>query len=244
MAGDWIKIEHVTPDKPEVISMAEILDIDQDAVFGKLCRIWIWADQQTLFGCAVSVTEKFVDRVSGVVGFAAAMKKAGWLVTEKGNLTFPNFSNHNGQTAKTRGLAVKRMQRSRCAGSATKAQPEIEIEKEKEKGKYPLPLLLQTPDFQSAWEDWQRHRREIGKTLKPTTIKAQLAKLDAMGPERAVSAIRHSIEGGWQGIFEPTGKGKGKQVKPKSEEWIPTPEELRALNYSEEAIANIMETVK
>ena len=32
MAGDWIKFEIATPDKPEVWEIAESLDIDPDAV--------------------------------------------------------------------------------------------------------------------------------------------------------------------------------------------------------------------
>jgi hypothetical protein len=40
MAGDWIKIEISTPDKPEVAIIAECLKIDPDAVVGKLFRIW------------------------------------------------------------------------------------------------------------------------------------------------------------------------------------------------------------
>ena len=40
MAGDWIKIEENTPDKPEVHKMASILGIDPDAVVGKLVRVW------------------------------------------------------------------------------------------------------------------------------------------------------------------------------------------------------------
>jgi len=39
MAGDWIKLEHTTPDKPEVFAMADTLGIDPDAVTGKLCRV-------------------------------------------------------------------------------------------------------------------------------------------------------------------------------------------------------------
>ncbi len=40
MAGDWIKVQHVTPDKPEVWQIADRLDIDPDAVVGKLIRVW------------------------------------------------------------------------------------------------------------------------------------------------------------------------------------------------------------
>lgn len=54
MAYEWIKIEVVTPDKPEIYQLAEILAIDPDAVLGKLIRIWAWADQQTIDGNASS----------------------------------------------------------------------------------------------------------------------------------------------------------------------------------------------
>lgn len=43
-AGDWIKVEHATPDKPEVVLMSSIVKIDQDAVTGKLLRVWTWAE--------------------------------------------------------------------------------------------------------------------------------------------------------------------------------------------------------
>ncbi len=59
MAGDWIKIESVMPDKPEVGVIAEELGIDHDAVIGKLVRFWIWADQQSVDGNALSVTFAF-----------------------------------------------------------------------------------------------------------------------------------------------------------------------------------------
>lgn len=50
MASSWIKVEVITPDKPEIFQIAEILGIDPDAVLGKLVRIWVWADQQTIDG--------------------------------------------------------------------------------------------------------------------------------------------------------------------------------------------------
>jgi hypothetical protein len=73
MAGDWIKIEHVTPDKPEVHRVAEILDIDPDAVVGKLVRLWVWADQQTIDGMAPIATPNLIDRVVNCSGFADAL---------------------------------------------------------------------------------------------------------------------------------------------------------------------------
>jgi len=117
MAGDWIKVCHVTPDKPEVWKLAELLNMDPDAVLGKLMRIWIWADQQTIDGNATSVTLALLNRISGVTGFAEAMlnDSVKWLKKdEEGNLLLPNFDNHNGETAKKRAQANKRQARHRA----------------------------------------------------------------------------------------------------------------------------------
>ncbi|EPO1283207.1 hypothetical protein ACT6KQ_004267, partial [Shigella flexneri] len=46
MASNWIKLEVITPDKPEIFRLAEILNIDPDAALGKVIRFWAWADQQ------------------------------------------------------------------------------------------------------------------------------------------------------------------------------------------------------
>jgi hypothetical protein len=132
MASDWIKLEHTTPDKPEVVRMAAILGIDQDAVLGKLTRLWIWADAQTVSGDALSVTETFIDRHVRLDGFAQAMVSVGWLRCLKTGLLFPNFDRHNGETAKARGLTAKRMKRLRDANSVTNSAPE---ERREEKSK-------------------------------------------------------------------------------------------------------------
>lgn len=113
MAGDWIKIECTTPDKPEVIRMAHILGIDQDAVVGKLVRVWIWADQNSLDGNGLSVTLAFLNRLTVQQGFAEALLQVGWLLGEDGNLTFPDFTKHNGQSAKTRADTNRRVAKHR-----------------------------------------------------------------------------------------------------------------------------------
>ena len=130
MAGDWIKIECVTPDKPEVHLMAESLCIDPDAVVGKLIRVWIWADQQTLDGNATGVTRSLLDRVTGVTGFADALISCGWLAKIDGGFVFTNFGNHNGETAKKRALTAKRVSKHRNAASVTSALPREEKRRE------------------------------------------------------------------------------------------------------------------
>lgn len=101
------------PDKPEVVMMAELLGVDQDAVVGKLIRLWIWVDQQTRDGNAISVTFAFLDRITYVTGFATAAQQVGWLTEVDGKLEIPNFGRHNGQTAKKRAETNRRVAKSR-----------------------------------------------------------------------------------------------------------------------------------
>jgi DNA replication protein DnaT len=142
MAGDWIKVENVLPEKPEVDVMASHLGIDPDAVVGKLIRTWAWADQHSVNGHAVSVTAASIDRRTHCPGFAEALRKVGWLEGRDGSLSFPRFDRHNGQTSKSRALAADR-QRARRDGtchdeSVTEALPEKRrediVEREKSAG--------------------------------------------------------------------------------------------------------------
>lgn len=115
MAGDWIKFELATIDKPEVIQMADLLTLESDTVVGMLLRVWGWFDQRSLDGNAGGVTGvtlmKLIDRVVNRQGFAACMKKVGWLNDDG----LPNFDRHNGETAKKRALTQKRVKRFRNA---------------------------------------------------------------------------------------------------------------------------------
>lgn len=118
MAGDWIKLQKDTPDKPEVLAMASRLGIDSDAVVGKLVRIWSWFDTHTTSGNASCVTYSFLDRLAGVTGFAEQMALVGWLEQNGHDLSLTNFGYHNGETAKTRALGKNRVEKSRSNASS------------------------------------------------------------------------------------------------------------------------------
>jgi|688.fasta_scaffold277187_2 hypothetical protein len=83
-------------------------------------------------------------------------------------------------------------------------------DKGKDKGestnKDEMELPFSSPDFLMFWSNWEQHRIEIKKKLTPTTKRQQLAKLAEMGEARAIAALKHSLAGGWQGIFEPDNK--------------------------------------
>ncbi len=113
MARNWIKIETVTPGKPEVCVMATQLRMDPDMVTGKLVRIWSWAEVNRINGNDLGVTREFLDKLAGKKGFAAAMERCGWLKEEDGRLVFPNFQRHNGPNGKGRALTAMRVARHR-----------------------------------------------------------------------------------------------------------------------------------
>ena len=173
MAGDWIKFETVTPDKPEVWSIAADIDADPDAVIGKLVRIWIWADQQTIDGNAQSVTRSQIDYVARSKGFAEAMEKVGWLKDTKRGLVFSNFDRHNGKGAKKRAVTNRRVAKHRNADGVTKSVTREEkrreennkkdkpngLSKNKRKKSLPEDFVLTEERMFAAINHWNAHQR-------------------------------------------------------------------------------------
>lgn len=224
MAGDWIKFEHATSDKPEVVKMAAALRIDQDAVIGKLLRIWVWADLNCIRGDGVGVTEAFIDRMVCKRGFAAAMRLVAWLAGEDGNLVFTNFTRHNGATAKARALDNRRKASLRKSSgnnpdtnrttAGTESGQNHGPEKRREENRedpvaraperWGLPDSLNTEPMRKTWEKWLVHWSESfghNRPMPEQTAHAQLLKLSAIGETRAIAAIENAITRG--GLREP-----------------------------------------
>ena len=88
MAGDWMKIEHDLPEKPEVISMATAMSVNIDVVVGKLIKVWRWFDRHTADGSASGVTPAFIDSLVAHEGFAAAMISVDWLLQRNGRIAY------------------------------------------------------------------------------------------------------------------------------------------------------------
>jgi len=234
----WIKIESCTPDKPEIFAMADRLGISPENVLGGLVRFWVWADQQSVDGYAISVTKTILDRITSVHGMGDAMIHAGWLDDNDGVLSLPNFDRHNGKSAKARALAAKRMEkhRSGCNALVTlQTSPEKRREEKKEtltNGDAPkrrtskkdtvgsrrfydgIPEALCTPAFLSAWMLWIDHRIGIPKKFSDNAVALQLKKLGEMGEDQAIAAIEFSVMNGYQGIFEPKGGSIAKEPMP------------------------------
>jgi hypothetical protein len=147
MAGEWIKVEISTPNKPEVMRMARLLKIDRDAVFGKLLRLWAWFDTNSVDGVVDGVVSTDVDEVCYQVGFCDALKAVGWIVVDQSNerISLPNFDRHNGESAKKRALknesqAKWRKSRSVVDSSESTKEPQNDLpEKRREEKSNSVP---------------------------------------------------------------------------------------------------------
>jgi hypothetical protein len=110
VAGDWLKMDSSTPEKPEVLAITTRMGWDDpDLTVGKLFRVWRWFDQHTTDGNAPRVTAALLDRIAGVTGFADAMAAERWLDVSDAGVSLPKFDRHNGATAKARAQTAKRV---------------------------------------------------------------------------------------------------------------------------------------
>lgn len=197
MAGDWIKFEKATSDKPEVWAIAERLDMDPDAVVGKLLRVWAWFDDHTENGNAPSVTKKLLDREVGVAGFCDCVVASGWMIEDEDGIWLPNFDRHNGETSKKRALTAKRAAKHRQksnaesnAGSVTSALPREEQRREEKKKKKPnggKPPSEYSPEFEQAWSEYPKR---AGGNPKSGAWKAWQARIrDGANPDDLLAGV-------------------------------------------------------
>jgi len=84
---------------------------------------------------------------------------------------------------------------------------------------------LDLPDWldKEAWDEWEQHRREIGKKITPASMRKQLKLLEQYKSQQR-EIIEQSILSGWQGLFPPkefraTGRSSG-EPEPGSLGWI------------------------
>jgi hypothetical protein len=198
MAGDWIKLQKDTPDKPEILAMSSRLGIDSDAVVGKLVRIWSWFDTHTTSGNASCVTYSFLDRLAGVTGFAEQMALVGWLEQIGHDLKLSNFGYHNGETAKTRALGKNRTKKSRsnAPSSATIVTEPLPEKRREEKKKY-----TQLPEGvnESVWQDYLTLRKAKSAPVTQTVINGVRDEAAKIGMSLD-DALSMQVKRGWQGF--------------------------------------------
>lgn len=79
-----------------------------------------------------------------------------------------------------------------------------------------IPLMLaSSPEFMTWWGRWMEHLKAKRKPPTFHSQELQLEKLDKLGIEKSIATIRHSIESGYQGLFEPQVQNQSKGFHPK-----------------------------
>lgn len=170
MAGDWIKMTTNLHENPHVVEMAEILDVDELHVVGMLWRVWAWADAQTMSGTGINTTERRINKMVGRDGFCDAMRQVGWIAGEDRSLSFTNFDEHNGITAKKRALGRNRNQTYRNGKGCDADNSETEISRDAESAVIEKPCDAEnvTPVTQNESLEKRREEKNISSIVKET----------------------------------------------------------------------------
>lgn len=114
MAADWIKMRTDLQTHPKIVRILSATGTDKFRVIGGLHAVWAVFDTHSEDGKLKGYTPDLLDHVIGWQGFARAMESVGWLLFDGlETLTLPEFSAHNGQSAKRRAEDQKRKKESR-----------------------------------------------------------------------------------------------------------------------------------
>jgi len=113
MAGDWIKVEKASVEKPEVTRAAEMLGVSRREALGTFIDFWVWLDDNLSGSCpdfVRNVSRKSLDEFLHCPGFSATLESIGWGRFDDAAwiLYISNADRHNGNPAKSRALDNKR----------------------------------------------------------------------------------------------------------------------------------------
>lgn len=179
MAGDWIKLEATTLQKPEILEAAEMLSISRREAIGLFVDYFVWLDQhldETCPGFVPHVSRKSLEVVLACPGFAAVLETIRWgkFDDRTRTLTVVNHERHNGKTAKTRALDQRKKAEQRrnvsrkCPDeigtvSGTNSGPEVEVEVRTSKKRSSAESIVDNSN--ATGETWAQHWTAKGKAL-------------------------------------------------------------------------------
>ena len=226
MAGDWIKMRKSLLGDPRVVRIMSALRADRFRTIGGLFSAWCLLDEQTEDGMLCGYTAEVFDEVVGLSGLAKAMQSVGWLTISPQGVAAPNFTEHNGKSAKRRDQEnVRKM----SARHADKLQTESALEKRREekserreekrieeieantdihpdkpdsslsaKRTRRPSVAIDRPDdiAESHWRDWTACRRKPVTESVLVRIRREAGKAGISADE----AIRTAAERQWEGF--------------------------------------------
>ena len=117
MAGDWIKMRTNLQSHPKVVRILSATASDKFRVIGGLHAVWAVFDAHSEDGELKGYTPDLLDHIIGWEGFSRAMESVSWLAFDGlETITLPEFTEHNGQSAKRRAEDQKRKKDARNEG--------------------------------------------------------------------------------------------------------------------------------
>ena len=169
MAGDWIKMRGNLWDDPRISRLCDFTDASEATVIGGLYWLWATADQHSDDGIMHGLTQRAIDRKTGIQGFAEALCAIGWLADHPEGVRIVRFDEHNGSSAKRRSMEAQRKANSRImsASDADKDQTEsakdgtacvAREEKRREEEKTMRKPVAAPPGFDEFWAVYPRRR--------------------------------------------------------------------------------------
>lgn len=231
MSAIWIAMHHNLVSKPRFRRLHRSTGAnDLSTTIGRLVLVWWMADQHSVDGTMFGSFED-VDDAAESDGFAEAMESVGWLTRDGDQITFVDFGDHNGKTAKSRMADQKRTRDKRrsepknegvsehlgqMSGSCPSikdhsTEQDITVQDNKTKRAAPAfdwddendcPQSLNTPEVRSAYALWASYRKETRSPIwKPVTLRIKLRAFEGMTPQSFVDAVNHSIGNGYKGLF-------------------------------------------
>lgn len=218
MAGDWIKMTHALPDKPEVLAIAGKAGLNRFDVVGRLFILWRWFDVHTTDGNAVGVTEVTLEEClfgyGANAGFVAAVVSVGWLDVREGGIGVVKFDEHISESAKVRAQTAKRVAKSKSNAkgnaegngeSVTKTVPREEKRREEKKDIQALPEWVPS----DAWDGYIQARKQMRKPMTDRAKKlllGELTKLREQGHDPA-NLLDTATAKNWLSVYPPKGEG-------------------------------------
>lgn len=168
MAGDWIKVEKASANKPETLKIARMLGINRREAFGLLIEFWCWLDANCVDGVVDGVVDGDVDALMSCPGLSALLVMVGWVQfdADKQCMRVVNFSRHNGETAKNRALKSERQAkwRAKSVDGHVDATPSTREEKRREDIDTSLRSVSSAPPTKPAIKEPTDEHRSIAAT--------------------------------------------------------------------------------
>ena len=114
MAGDWFKMEVITPNKLEITEIADTLGVSKHEALGMFTEYLSWLNQHCEDGILPLSSIKLIDNMTSNTGFCDALASVGWMIIRDNCLEIDKYDRHNGKNAKKRANTNRRVAESRA----------------------------------------------------------------------------------------------------------------------------------